>query len=82
MARRLDAHNADGAVRRALETGPADLDALVATQLRRAFVDDVTRTRRRLVLCGDQAPSALLSEDRLIGLAQELSLAPVSPKDA
>ena len=57
------------------ETGPADLNELVATQLRRVFVDDVTRTRRRLVVYGDPAWSALLlSEDRLIALAEELSL--------
>lgn len=74
LARLLDAHNADGAVSRALETGPADLNELVATQLRRVFVDDVTRTRRRLVVYGDPAWSALLSEDRLIALAEELSL--------
>jgi hypothetical protein len=72
LARLLDAHNADGTISRALEAGPAGLDELVATQLRRAFVDDVTRTRRRLVVYGDPSWSALLSEDRLVALAEEL----------
>ena len=72
LARLLDGHNADGSISRALEGGPTGLEELVATQLRRAFVDDVTRTRRRLVVYGDPSWSALLSEERLIELAEEL----------
>jgi hypothetical protein len=72
LARLLDTHNADGSIGRVLNEGPAGLHELVAAQLRRAFIDDVTRTRRRMVVYGDPTWSAMLSEDRLIALAEEL----------
>jgi hypothetical protein len=69
LARLLATHNGDGAIRRDLMDGPAGLYELTSAQLQRAFVDDVTRTRRRLVVYGDPSWAALLSEDRLIDLA-------------
>jgi hypothetical protein len=72
LARLLDTHNIDGSITRELVHGPFGLYDLAAAQLRRAFVDEVTRTRRRLLVYGDPSWAALMTEDRLIDLAMGL----------